>query len=154
MAMCWLLFGIICIQSVVSVDEKRMKLRQLEKLVANLKVSHAILSQTISEMQFENNNFKASIKDLHLKNEQLKGRLHDLEDENQTQKRINSKLKMEITEIKTLFKLSEFGELFKTKSSFMQTDELKTVLDTDGFLKDDHKSVKTIENNSSTIGIK
>lgn len=64
-------------------------------------------------------NLKTTIKDLQAKNEHLKGRIHDLEDENQTQKRINSQLKMEITEIKTLFKLSDFRELFKTKSDFM-----------------------------------
>lgn len=144
--MCWLLFGIILIQSAVSINAERMEISQLEKLVADLKVSHEVLLQTVSEMRFENNYFKASIKE-------LKGKIQDMDDENQTQKKINSQLKMEITKIKTLFKSSELEELFKTKSSLLQTDKSKTVVDAAGFLKDDYKSVNTIKTNSSKLGI-
>lgn len=146
MTMCWLLFGIILIQSAVSIDAERMEISQLEKLVADLKARHEVLFQTVSEMRFENNYFKASIKE-------LRGRIQDMEDENQTQKKLNSQLKMEITKIKTLFKSSELEELFKTKSSLLQTDKSKTVVDAAGFLKDDYKSVNTIKINSSKLGI-
>lgn len=147
MTMFWLLFGIILIQSVVSINAERMEISQLEKLVADLKASHEVLLQTVSEMRFENNYFKASIKE-------LKGRIQDMDDENQTQKKINSQLKMEITKIKTLFKSKELQELFRTKSSLLQTDKSKTVVDAAGFLKDDYKSVNTIKINSSKLGIR
>lgn len=61
---------------------------------------------------------------------------------------------MEITKIKTLFKSSELEELFKTKSSLLQTDKSKTVVDAAGYLKDDYKSVNTIKTNSSKLGIR
>lgn len=77
MTMCWLLYGIILIQSAVSIDAERMEISQLEKLVADLKASHEVLFQTVSEMRFKNNYFKASIKE-------LRGRIQDMEDENQT----------------------------------------------------------------------
>lgn len=143
MTMCWLLFGIILIQSAVSIDAERMEISQLEKLVADLKASHEVLFQTVSEMRFENNYFKASIKE-------LRGRIQDMEDENQTQKKINS----QITKIKTLIKSSELEELFKTKSSLLQTDKSKTVVDAAGYLKDGYKSVNTIKTNSSKLGIR
>lgn len=153
MAMLWLLIGIISIQSAVSIDAAGMTLNQLEKMVADLKISHELLSQKISEIQFENDYFKASMKKLSAENERLKGRVHDLQDENQTQKKINSQFKMEIFEIKTLLKSNEFGEFIKTKFSFLQTDE-STVLDTDEQQKDDFKTVKSIGNNSSNPGFK
>uniref|UniRef100_A0A8W8P283 C1q domain-containing protein n=1 Tax=Magallana gigas TaxID=29159 RepID=A0A8W8P283_MAGGI len=90
-------------------------------------------------MKDENNYFEASLKELYAENEQLKGRINNLQDENRTQKKINSQLKLEITHIK--------------KSSLLQTDISKTVVETDGLLTDDYKSVKTIGTNSSTSGI-
>lgn len=57
-AMCLLVFGIFFIQSVVSTNADSIKLSQLEKMVADLKVSHDILSQKLYEIQFENNNCK------------------------------------------------------------------------------------------------
>lgn len=110
MAMLWLLIGIISIQSAVSIDAAGMTLNQLEKMVADLKISHELLSQKISEIQFENDYFKASMKKLSAENERLKGRVHDLQDENQTQKNINSQFKMEIFEIKTLLKSNELAK--------------------------------------------
>lgn len=139
MAMCWLVFGIIFIQYVVSIDADIIRLSQLEKWVADLKGSHEILLQKLSEMKDENNYFEASLKELYAENEQLKGRINNLQDENRTQKKINSQLKLEITHIK--------------KSSLLQTDISKTVVETDGLLTDDYKSVKTIGTNSSTSGI-
>lgn len=139
MAMCWLVFGIIFIQYAVSIDADIIRLGQLEKLVADLKVSHEVLLQNISEMKDENIYFEASLKELYAENEQLKGRINNLQDENRKQQKINSQLKMEITDIK--------------KSSLLQTDKSKTVVKTDGSLTDDYKSVKTIETNSSTSGI-
>lgn len=59
--MLWLLIGIISTQSAVSIDAVGMTLNQLEKMVADLKISHELLSQKISEIQFENNYFKASM---------------------------------------------------------------------------------------------
>lgn len=154
MAMCWLLFGIIFIQSVVSINADRIKLSQLKKMMAELKVSHDILSRKISEIQFENNYCKASIKELHAENENLKVIIHHLQDENRTQKKINSQLKVEITEIKTLLKSNEFEELIKTKSILLQTNKSKTVVETDGLLTDDYKSVTTIGTIFSKPGIK
>lgn len=52
-AMCCSFFGIILIQSVVSIDANRIKLSQLEKMVADLEVSHDILLQKIN-FKFEN----------------------------------------------------------------------------------------------------
>lgn len=52
---------------------------------------------------------------------------------------------MEITEIKTLLKSSEFEEFIQTKSTFLQTDESKTVFDTDGNPEDDFKVLKQSE---------
>lgn len=93
--MLWLFIGLISIQSSVSIDAGEMTLNQLENMVADLKISHELLSQKISEIQFENNYFKASMKILSAKNERLKGRVHDLQDENRTQKKINSQFKIE-----------------------------------------------------------
>lgn len=90
-------------------------------------------------MEVENNYLKASIQELRADNEQLKAMIKDLLDEDKTQKKINSQLKLEITHIK--------------KSSLLQTDISKTVVETDGLLTDDYKSVKTIGTNSSTSGI-
>lgn len=61
------------------------------------------------------------MKELHEDNKQLKGK--DLLDENRERKKINSQLKKEITEIKTLLKLSKFKELhvFKVKSTLLQS---------------------------------
>lgn len=89
-AICWLLYGIIFVQYVVSIDADKIKLNQLEKM----KKGHDILSKKISEIQFENNFFKTSIKELHEENEQSKEIIYDLEDENRTQKIFNSQLKM------------------------------------------------------------
>lgn len=50
MAMCWLDFGIFFIQSVGSTNADSNKSSQLDKMVADLKVSHDILSQKISEI--------------------------------------------------------------------------------------------------------
>lgn len=50
MTMCWLLVGIIFIQSVVSIDAESIKISQFGKLVADLKVNRKVLSRTISEM--------------------------------------------------------------------------------------------------------
>lgn len=152
--MCLRIFGIFFILSVVSINANSIKLSQLEKMVADLKVSHDILSQKISEIQFERNYFKACIKQLDAENENLKGIIHYLQDENRTQKKINSQLEMEITEIKTLFKSSEFEELIRTKSTLLQTNKSKTIAESDGLLLDDYKSVKTIGTNSSKPGIK
>lgn len=105
-------------------------------------------------MEVENKYLKASIKELRADNEQLKAIIKDLLDEDKTQKKINSQLKMEITKIKTLFKSNELEELFKTKSSLLQTDKSKTVVDAAGYLKDDYKSVNTIKINSSKLGIR
>lgn len=91
MAMCWLDFGIFFIQSVGSTNADSNKSSQLDKMVADLKVSHDILSQKISEIQFENNYCKASIKELHAEIENFKGIIHHLQDE--TQMKIN-KLEM------------------------------------------------------------
>lgn len=62
--MLWLFIGLISIQSAVSIDAGEMTLNQLENMVADLKISHELLSQKISEIQFENNYFKASMKKL------------------------------------------------------------------------------------------
>lgn len=137
--MCWLVFRIVFIQYVVTIDADVIRLSQLEKLVADLKVSHGVLLQKISKMEDENNYFEASLTELYAENEQLKGMMNNLQDENRTQKKFNSQLKMEITHIK--------------KSSLLQTDISKTVVETDGLLTDDYKSVKTNETNSSTSGI-
>lgn len=51
------------------------------------------------------------MKDLHEDNKQLKGRIHDMQNEKQEQKKINSQLKKEIAEIKTLFKSSDIGTI-------------------------------------------
>lgn len=139
MEMCWLVFGIIFIQYVVTINADVIRLSQLEKLVADLKVSHDVLLQKISKMEDENNYFEASFKQLCAENEQLKGMINNLQDENRTQKNINRQMKMEITDIK--------------KSSLLQTDISKTVVETDGLLTDDYKSVKTNETNSSTFRI-
>lgn len=141
-AICSLLFGIMFIQFVVSIDADKINLNQLEKMVADLKVGHDILSQKISEIQFENNFFKTSIKEFRVENEQLKERMHDLEDENRTQKKFNNQLKMEKAIIKPLLKSSEFEELLTIKSSLLQTDKSKIVVETDSLLRDDYKSVK------------
>lgn len=53
MTMIWFLIGMIFIQSAVSIDAE-LTLSQLEKMVADLKRSHQILSRKISEIQFEN----------------------------------------------------------------------------------------------------
>lgn len=53
MAMCLRIFGIFFILSVVSINANSIKLSQLEKMVADLKVSHDILSQKIFEIQFK-----------------------------------------------------------------------------------------------------
>lgn len=154
MAMCWLLFGTIVIQSFVNIDAvsaEGMTLIQLEKLVADLKASHDIQSHKLSEIQSENSYFKEKMKELHEDNEQLNGRIHDLLDENREQKKINSQLKKEIAKIKTLLKSSEFREQYKIKSTLLQS---KTVADPNGHLNDDYKSVKTIGTNSSKHGIK
>lgn len=153
MEMCWLVFGIFFIQSVVSIDAERMKLSQLEKMVADLKASHEIQIKQISEIQFENAYFKENIEELRAMNEKLKRIIHDLQDENRVQKKINSQMKMEITEIKTLLKLSEFEELIIKKSSLLQSDQSKTIVETDRHLKDDYISVKTFRTNSSNHGI-
>lgn len=139
MAMCWLVFEKCFIQSVVSINADSIKLCQLEKMVADLKVRHDILSQKIFEIQFKNNYWKEGIIEPHTEKENLKGTIDHLQDENRTQKKINSQLKLEITHIK--------------KSSLLQTDISKTVVETDGLLTDDYKSVKTIGTNSSTSGI-
>lgn len=110
MAMCWLIFGIFFIQSVVSTNADSIKFSQLEKMVADLKVSNDILSQKISEIQFKNNYCKEGIKEFRAENENLKRTIDHLQDENHTQKKINNQLVMEITEIKTLFKASESEE--------------------------------------------
>lgn len=65
--MLWLFIGLISIQSAVSIDAGEMTLNQLENMVADLKISHELLSQKISEIQFENNYFKASMKKLSAK---------------------------------------------------------------------------------------
>lgn len=93
--MLWLFIGLISIQSAVSIDAGEMTLNQLENMVADLKISHELLSQKISEIQFENNHFKASMKKLSAEIERLKGRVHDLQGENRTQKKINSQFKIE-----------------------------------------------------------
>lgn len=85
--------------------------------MADLKVNHDTLSHTISEMEVEKNYLKASIKELRADNEQLKRMIKNLQDENQTQKKINSQLKMEITEVRALFKSSKLDECLKEKSS-------------------------------------
>lgn len=151
-AICSLLFGIMFIQFVVSIDADKINLNQLEKMVADLKVGHDILSQKISEIQFENNFFKTSIKEFRVENEQLKERIHDLEDENRTQKKFNNQLKMEKAIIKPLLKSSEFEELLTIKSSLLQTDKSKIVVETDSLLRDDYKSVKSIGTDSLKPG--
>lgn len=87
MAMCWLVFGIVFIQYVVTIDADVIRLSQLEKLVADLKVSHDVLLQKISKMEDENNYFEASLKELYAENEQLKGRINNLQDENRKKKK-------------------------------------------------------------------
>lgn len=62
-------------------------------------------------IQFEYRYFKEKMKDLHEDNKQLKGRIHDMQNEKQEQKKINSQLKKEIAEIKTLFKSSDIGTI-------------------------------------------
>lgn len=121
-------------------------------MVADLKVGHDILSQKISDIQFENNFFKTSIKEFCVENEQLKERIHDLEDENRTQKKFNNQLKMEKAIIKPLLKSSEFEELLTIKSSLLQTDKSKIVVETDSRLRDDYKSVKSIGTDSLKPG--
>uniref|UniRef100_K1QPM5 Complement C1q-like protein 4 n=1 Tax=Magallana gigas TaxID=29159 RepID=K1QPM5_MAGGI len=93
------------------------------------------------------------MKKLHEDNKQLTGKIRDLLDENREQKKINSQLKKEITEIKTLLKSSEIKELFKIKSTLLQSHD-QTVADPDGNLNDDNKSVKTIGTISSKHRIK
>lgn len=105
--MCWFLFGIIFIQSFVNIDAvsaEGMALIQLEKLVAELKASHEIQCHKLSEIQSENSHFKEKMKEIYEDNKHLKGKIRDLLDENREQKKINSQLKKEITEIKTLLK--------------------------------------------------
>lgn len=151
--MCWFLFGIIFIQSFVNigaVSADRMTLFQLVKLVAELKASHEIQYHKLYEIQSENSHFREIMKELHDDNEQLKGKIQDLLDENREQKKINSQLKKEITEIKTLLKSSEFKELFKLKSTVLQS---KTVADPDWHLNDDNKSVKATGTISFKPGI-
>lgn len=53
MAMFWLVFGKCFIQSVVSINADSITLCQREKMVADLKVSHDILSQKIFEIHFK-----------------------------------------------------------------------------------------------------
>lgn len=115
-------------------------------MVADLKVSHDILSQKIFEIQFKNNYWKEGIIEPHTEKENLKGTIDHLQDENRTQNKINSELEMEITEIKTLFKASESEELIKTKSSLLQI--LKEIKNR-STAKDDYESVKTIGTNTS-----
>lgn len=62
-------------------------------------------------IQFEYRYFKEKMKDLHEDNKQLKGRIHDMQNEKREQKKINSQLKKEIAEIKTLFKSSDIGTI-------------------------------------------
>lgn len=149
MAMCWLLFELIFIQSVVNIDADRIKLSQLEKMVVDLEVRYGILSKKLSEIQFENNYFKENIKELRADNDKFERKFHDLLNENRVQKKINSQLKKEITEIKTLLKSDEFENLFKTKLSLLKSDQSKGAVERDRHLKDDYKSGKTIGANSS-----
>lgn len=155
-AMCLFLFGIIFFQFVVNIDAvsaDRLTLIQLKTLVADLKASHEIQCHKLSEIQSENSHFKEKMKKLHEDNKQLKGKIRDLLDENREQTKINSQLKKEITEIKTLLKSSEIKELFKIKSTLLQSHD-QTVADPDGNLNDDNKSVKTIGTISSKHRIK
>lgn len=62
-------------------------------------------------IQFEYRYFTEKMKDLHEDNKQLKGRIHDMQNEKREQKKINSQLKKEIAEIKTLFKSSDIGTI-------------------------------------------
>lgn len=62
-------------------------------------------------IEFEYRYFKEKMKDLHEDNKQLKGRIHDMQNEKREQKKINSQLKKEIAEIKTLFKSSDIGTI-------------------------------------------
>lgn len=119
--------------------------------MSDLKVNHEILSDTIFEIEVENNFFKASIKELSADNKQLKGIIKNLQDENQTQKKINSQLKMEIAEVKTLFKSSELDECLKEKSTLLKSNKpkLKALVESDEPLKDDYKNVKTIGTKAS-----
>lgn len=154
--MCWFLFGTIFMQSFVNLDALSahgVTLIQLETLVAELKASHEIQCHKLSEIQSENCHFNEKMKELHEDNKQLKGKIQDLLDENREQKKINSQLKTEITEIKTLLKSSEIQELFKIKSTLLQSHD-QTVSDPDGNLNDDNKSVKTIGTISSKHRIK
>lgn len=63
-----------------------------------------------------------------------------------TQMKINSQLKMEITEVRTLFKSRELENLLIEKFTLLQTNKpkLKTHVESDEPLKDDLKNVKTI----------
>lgn len=121
-------------------------------MVANLEVSHDILLQKIN-FKFGNNYSKARLKGLRAENEQIKGKIYELEDENCSQKKINTQLKTLIAKIITLLKWSKFEELFKIKFSLSQTDKSKTVVETDGLLKDIYRSVETIGTNFSEPGI-
>lgn len=131
--MLWLFIGLISIQSAVSIDAGEMTLNQLENMVADLKINHELLSQKISEIQFENNYFKASMKKLSAKNERLKGECTTCKTkiEHKRKSTVNSKS-------------NEFEEFIKIKFSFLQTDE-STVLDTDGQPKDDFKMLNQLE---------
>lgn len=141
--MLWLFIGLISIQSAVSIDAGEMTLNQLENMVADLKISHELLSQKISEIQFENNYFKASMKKLKVQ------KMNDWKGECTTCKtKIEHKRKSTVNS-----KSNEFEEFIKTKSRFLQTDE-STVLDTDGQPKDDFESVKSIGTNSYNPRIK
>lgn len=154
--MCWFFFGIIFTQFFVNIDAVSadgLTLIQLEKLVAELKASHEIQCHKLSEIQSENCHFNEKMKELYEDNKQLKGKIQDLLDENREQKKINSQLKTENTEIKTLLKSSEIQELFKIKSTLLQSHD-QTVADQDGNLNDDNKSVKTIGTISSKHRIK
>lgn len=61
-------------------------------------------------MEVKNNFLKASIKKLRADHKHMKGIIKDLQDKNRTQKKIKSQLKMEITEVRTLFKSNELEE--------------------------------------------
>lgn len=63
-----------------------------------------------------------------------------MEDENRTQKKFNNQLKMENAKIKPLLKSSEFEEVLTIKSSLLQTDKSKIVVETDSLLREDYKN--------------
>lgn len=72
-------------------------------------------------MEVENKYLKASIKELRADNEQLKAMIKDLLDEDKTQKKINSQLKMDVPEVRKLFKSSYLEKYLKEKSTLLQT---------------------------------